>query len=292
MVVALVLILGAVAFVTLTGSDDPAPGPPEQAAPPGQSAASAQQLDPALPTGLTTTREATYDPEQGLIAVTITYSAQKAPLTGPFLEVLPGGKDGCPAVAWEGARAQPNLPSTGITTECAWSVDVGTIEPQASVSTTATVQLPLEGEDTTTALQTWLDEAAGTTTTVISDSELSSTSYPVQRLVDVVVSVPSRSVSQRTLSLVLWPVWPDGQDDLNPLYRSPAVGEPTELLTAVAGGEQGVRLSSGCSSGLSVSPDGLVVTALSVAPECTVNATVGNFTSLVSNPVAIVTRGG
>ena len=44
----------------------------------------------ATPTGLTTSRTAVLDPTTGAVQLTITYSAQDAPLQGPFLEVIPG----------------------------------------------------------------------------------------------------------------------------------------------------------------------------------------------------------
>ena len=137
-----------------------------------------------------------------------------------------------------------------------------------------------------------LDRAAEATRTAVEDTDVAGTAYPVQRLRDIQVSTPSRIVSQKTLPITLVPVWPSGADPINPLYKSPAVGDPSEMLTAVAGGEKGVRFSDACSGALSVSPDGLTVTALSQTPECSVNAQVGNFTSLASSPFAIVTRGG
>ncbi|WP_219635624.1 hypothetical protein [Nocardioides ungokensis] len=73
-----------------------------------------------------------------------------------------------------------------------------------------------------------------------------------------------------------------------PALRSPSVGDASSLLTAVAGGEKGVRFSDGCGS-LNVSQDGLLVTALTVTPECHVAAQIGNFTNLSSNSFAIVT---
>ena len=106
------------------------------------------------------------------------------------------------------------------------------------------------------------------------------------------VVAPPRTVSGKTLPITLLPVWPKGPDRLNPLYRSPSVGRPSSLLTAVAGGEDGVRFADACSGSLAVSSDGLVVTTLTVAPECEVDARVGNFTYLQSNAFSISTRGG
>jgi serine/threonine-protein kinase len=106
----------------------------------------------------------------------------------------------------------------------------------------------------------------------------------------VEVRTPDRTVSQTALPVTLVPVWPNGADELNPLYRSPSTGRPSQMLVDVAGGESGVRFADGCSGALAVSSDGLVVTALSVAPSCTVRATVGNFTNLESSPFGITTR--
>ena len=48
--------------------------------------------DPTTPTGLTVTRDASYDPETDTLELSLTYGAQSAPLGGPFLEVIPGDR--------------------------------------------------------------------------------------------------------------------------------------------------------------------------------------------------------
>jgi tRNA A-37 threonylcarbamoyl transferase component Bud32 len=257
-------------------------------------AAQASQTDEALPTGLTISRSAELDPETRTVELTVTYAAQNAPLRGPFLEVLAGLKgSGCPAVTWKGGEETRNLPTvTGVDAPCAWSVDPGPIERQGKASVTATVGLSPDGSDSQSRLQDWLAGNAAATLQAVSDPELTSTSYAVQRLQGIDVVAPSETVSGKTLPLTLRPVWPKGPDALNPLYRSPSVGRPSGLLDAVAGGESGVRFSDACSGALSVSSDGLVVTALSFTPSCTVAASVGNFADLQSNEFAIVTRGG
>ena len=255
--------------------------------------ATATQQDPSLPTGLTISRKATYEPQSGTVELTITYAAQNAALGGPFLEILPGRGGGCADVTWQGTAQEPNLPTTtGVSDDCGWSVDPGPVPAQGNASVTARFPLDLGSGDPSSSLQQWLEGAAGRTGAAVSDSQLSGTAYPVQRMQGIEVAAPQRTVSQRTLRLTLYPIWASGTDRLNPLYRSPAIGDPSSLLTAVAGGEDGVRFSDGCSGALAVSPDGLVVTALTVAPECHVAARVGNFTDLASNTFAIVTRGG
>jgi len=255
-------------------------------------AANAYQQDRPLPTGLATTRRATVDPAKGTVDLRVTYAAQAATLSGPFLEVLPGARSGasCPAVTWsgEGITAKRNQPSlTGVDTACAWSLSG--VEVPAGGDVTVEASVPLAVEDGA-ALQTWLDGVGEATTAAVTDDTVRGTAYPVQRLQGVEVRTPDRTVSQTALPVTLVPVWPNGADELNPLYRSPSSGRPSQMLVDVAGGESGVRFADGCSGALAVSSDGLVVTALSVAPSCTVRATVGNFTNLESSPFGITTR--
>lgn len=280
------LVVGAV--VWLPGSRDTTPG-----GRPSAQTANAYQQDKPLPTGLTTTRKATLDPESGAVELTTTYTAQGATLSGPLVEVLPGARSGaaCPTVTWRAgdvtaARNQPSV--TGVDTACAWSLTGARIEPGSDVAVQATVRVPSVTDGA--SLQTWLDAVGTATTGVVTDQSVTGTAYPVQRLQDVVVRTPDRTVSQTTLPVTLVPVWPSGTDELNPLYRSPASGSPSQMLQDVAGGESGVRFSDGCSGALAVSSDGLVVTALSVAPSCTVRASVGAFSDLESAPFSITTR--
>ena len=269
------------------------PRQPTAAPPVGPTTAPVQQQSQPRPTGLGITRTATWDPHEQTVQLTITYSAERAPLRGPYLEVLPnaGGTGPCPQVVWEGAAARPNLSSvTGIDVTCAWSVEPAPISARGTATVTATVALPALAGDST-ALAEWLRLAAETTDTATSDSQTTSTAYPAQRLTGIEVVAPSRTVSGRTLRLTLLPVWPNGVDQLDPLFVSPPSGEPSTPLTAIAGGFAGVRFTDGCSGALTVTDDGLVVNAQSVAEDCQVNASVGNFTDLASNRFAITTRG-
>lgn len=256
-------------------------------------AVTADQRDATLPTGLTTTRDATFDEDAGTVSVEITYESRSVPLSGALLEVLPGAGDaarpgGCPPVTWTGAtaaRAQPSV--TGVAADCGWTLDG--VDVPAGGSTTVRAELPLDLPGGTT-LDDWLATAAEATAAAVGDATTTSTAYPVQRLQGVQVRTPARTVSQTPLPVTLVPVWPSGPDELNPLYASPATGSPSSMLVDVAGGEAGVRFVDGCSGGLSVSADGLVVTALSVRPECVVRASVGGFTDLSSAPFSITTR--
>lgn len=250
----------------------------------------ASQQDRALPTGLTVSRSVSYDPAKRIATVTIEYGAQNAPLGGPFLEVLPGAaeSDACPAATWADATVTRNQASvTGISVPCGWSVEGLDVPAQDAVTVTAEVSIALDGQE---AVDAWLKSAAAATSEAVSDSEVSGAAYPVQRLRDIQVTTPSRTVGGTALPVTLLPVWPSGADPVNPLFTSPSVGEASTMLDAVAGGTSGVRFSDGCAGALTVSSDGLVVTALSVAPDCTVRARVGNFTDLVSPPFGITTR--
>jgi len=253
-----------------------------------------QQQSQAGPAGLAIARSATWDVPSGTVHLKITYSAQRAPLRGPYLEVLPNvtGSAECPGVVWEGTSATRNLGSvTGIEAPCAWSVAPEPILARGNVSVTAAVALAPFAGDPTAALQQWLETASDATEKATTDSETTSTAYPAQRLTDVQVVAPTRTVSGKTLRISLLPVWPSGVDQLNPIFISPPSGRPSATLVAIAGGPSGVRFTDGCSGALSVSDDGLVVAAQSVADSCQVDATVGNFTDLTSNSFAITTRG-
>lgn len=281
---ALLLVAMVVGFVVL------APGTRQNAPAASGDQLSAQLQDTALPTGLTISRTASYDPSSGEIRVMIAYAAQKAPLSGDFLEVLPGLADGdaCPAATWVGASASRNQPSiTGLDVECGWKVSGVEIPAGGSVQVTVTV--PASPADQK-ALDGWLRAGAETTTAATQDPGVTGTAYPVQRLKSMEVRTPARVVTASPLKIILVPVWYGGADELNPMYVSPVSGQPSQMLTAVSGGEQGVRFADGCGGALAVDSAGLTVTALQITPECTVRASVGNFTQLQSPSFGITSR--
>jgi hypothetical protein len=106
----------------------------------------------------------------------------------------------------------------------------------------------------------------------------------------VEVRTPARVVTPSPLKITLVPVWAGGADELNPLYVSPASGKPSQMLDAVTGGEKGLRFADGCGGALAVDSSGLTVTALQITPQCTVRASVGNFTELQSPAFGITSR--
>ncbi|KAD3456063.1 protein kinase [Arthrobacter yangruifuii] len=251
---------------------------------------SARLQDMTLPTGLTISRDASYEPSSGQTRLRIAYSAQKAPLSGDFLEVIPGlaEDDACPAVTWEGASVSRNQASvTGLDVECGWKVSEMEIPAGGSIEVTATVPAKPGDQE---ALDKWLHSGSEATTAATQDPAVKSTAYPVQRLMNVEVRTPTRVVTPSPLMITLVPVWASGADELNPLYVSPASGQPSQMFTAVTGGEEGLRFSDGCGGALAVDSSGLTVTALQISPQCTVRASVGNFTELQSSGFGITSR--
>ena len=281
---ALLLVAMVIGFVVLAPTG-------QQAAPGAASEKLSTQLqDTALPTGLTISRGATYEPSTGQIRLTVAYTAQKAPLSGEFLEVIPGLADGdaCPAVTWEGATASRNQASvTGLDVECGWKLAGLKVPAGGSVQATATVPVTPADQQ---ALDAWLRAGSEAATAATQDPAVKGTAYPVQRLKGVEVRTPARVVTPSPLKITLVPVWAGGADELNPLYVSPASGKPSQMLEAVTGGEKGLRFADGCGGALAVDSSGLTVTALQITPQCTVRASVGNFTELQSPAFGITSR--
>ena len=132
---AVLLVAMVVGFVVLAPADGrtgPASG--------GGGQVSAQLQDPALPTGLTVSRTTSYEPSSGQTRLSVTYAAQKAPLSGDFLEVIPGLAEGdaCPAAPREDAAASRNQASiTGLDVECGWKLSGVQVPAGGSVQETA-----------------------------------------------------------------------------------------------------------------------------------------------------------
>ena len=164
----------------------------------------------------------------------------------------------------------------------------GSLAAQGAGTVTATVPVT-SGGLSSQDLNQWLSALSSRTKAIITDAEVNSTAYPVQRMTGIQLVAPPRVLSQVPLDLTLLPVWPSGVDELNPLLHSPSVGKPSSMLTAIAG-EEGVRFADGCGGALRVSPDGLTVSTVSISPSCRVNAQVGNFSFIASNEFVIAAR--
>lgn len=292
---ALVLLVGAVLFVTLTGGEDDAstedPTPEVPAAGPAEAE---QPSELQAVSGLGLERAAVWDPETEQVQLTLTYSADRAPLTGPMLEVLPNPDGNCPTdVAWDVPQETNIVSTTSIDAECAWALDVGTIEPGQTVQRQATFTLPLEvdeGGDASAALQEWLAGVEESTTTALTDTRLSTAvdSYPAQRLQGISVVVPSSTFIERVVPVTVFPEWPSGTGTVA-IFATGSSGEPNSVLAAVAGGTDGVSLSSGCAPSVVVTAAGLV-SALSQVEDCTVGVELGNVPETASPPFAVAFR--
>jgi serine/threonine-protein kinase len=176
---------------------------------------------------------------------------------------------------------------TGVDVECGWRLSGLQVPPGGSTQVTAKVSVAPADQK---ALDTWLRAGSEGTTAATQDPAVKGTAYPVQRLKGVEVRTPARVVTPSPLKITLVPVWAGGADELNPLYVSPAAGKPSQMLAAVTGGEKGLRFSDGCGGALAVDSSGLTVTALQITPQCTVRASVGNFTELQSTSFSITSR--
>lgn len=243
-----------------------------------------------LPSGLSVRREATYTPSTSTINLKVVYSAQKAPLSGEILEVLPPTTEDatCPNATWDRIDGQRNQPTiTDMTVKCGWTLKGIDIKPNQEYEVQATVHAQVADQK---ALESWLDAVSTQTEEAITSADYQSTSYVAQRLQNIEVKVPARTVSQTVIPVKLIPVWPSGEDLLNPIYSSETAGKPTGMLQAIAGDDNPIRFSDGCSGHIAVDESGLKVTALSVAERCTVLARVGNFTDLQSDNFTITTR--
>lgn len=284
------LLLGVLGTVLLLGSGWAIYWAVTSSAKPSDPFTVMGQQESPLPTGLAVRREATYNPASSTIDLTITYSAQKAPLSGEFLEVLPAVSDdgSCPNAVWEGGTAERNQPSiTDMNVECGWAIKELEIQSNQQREIKASVSAEIVDEQ---QLADWLSQVSEQTNAAISSQEYKSTAYPAQRITDIEVKVPARTVSQAVVPVTLLPVWPSGADALNPLYLSENGGKPTGMLQSIAGSQQPVRFSDGCSGRLMVDDTGVRVTALSVSEQCSVLAQVGNFTDLRSANFVITMR--
>ncbi len=294
---ALLLLAGAILFVTVRGGDAPEEDAPVDPVVPAAAAEADAQLPSQLQasSGLDLDRAATWDPTTSRVDLTLTYSADRAPLTGPILEVLANPDGECPTdLEWDGQTPEPNVPSiTSIDEACALSLDLGTIQPGENAVVRASFTLPLEVDasgDATAPLQEWLAGVDEATSTALTDPDIAPTedSYPVQRLLGVVVDVPPIGPTGQVVPVRVFPQWPGGDGSVE-MFRTGSIGEPTSVLTAVAGGTDGVSLSSSCPTAVTV--NGFVVTALAFAEECTIDVEVGNLPETPSNTFSIVPRG-
>ena len=279
------ILVGVLAFVGLGGSK----GSSKTA----ESWSASSRSSASLPSGLGTRIEGTYNPRDKSARLTFEFSSQKSALRGDILQVLPGVEGGsCASVTWDAGQASSGVAKnqssvTAVDVPCSWNLSEVSIPANGVVQVRANVSAEFKDSR---AFEEWLNRIDSETLKAISDREVRSTAYPIQRLRSIELRVPSRVVNQSVLPVTVVPVWPSGADELNPLMVLPRTGEFSTLVQAISPDAQLISFSDGCSGHVLVSEDQRVVTALSVTSKCRVNAQIGNFTNLSSSDFAIITR--
>ena len=279
------ILVGVLAFVGLSGGK----GSSKTA----ESWSASSHSSASLPSGLGTRIEGTYNPRDKSARLTFEFSSQKSALRGDILQVLPGVEGGsCASVTWDAGQASSGVSKnqssvTAVDVPCSWNLSGVSIPANGVVQVRANVSAEFKDSR---AFEEWVNRIESETSKAISDREVRSTAYPIQRLRSIELRVPSRVVNQSVLPVTVVPVWPSGADELNPLMVLPRTGEFSTLVQAISPDAQLISFSDGCSGHVLVSEDQRVVTALSVTSKCRVNAQIGNFTNLSSSDFAIITR--
>ena len=113
------------------------------------------------------------------------YSTQKSGLHGDILQVIPGlSTDSCPQTTWNQASEAEEIRKnqaaiTGLDTKCAWNVSNLKIPANSAVTMSAKVDIDIPDQK---SLEKWLGEITKKTQTAISDPDVKSASYPIQRI--------------------------------------------------------------------------------------------------------------
>ncbi len=293
-IVIVALLIGAVVYVVTQGL--PFGGGDKNAG--GGEAITAETEAEAYPTGLGVSSTAEYDPETQTIDLVTTYSADRAPLTGEVLAVVPPVKVGgeCPTVQWGGAVDRNIGRSTGILPECGgYSVDLS-VGAGESVQYEAQISGIDLGDDPGSALQDYLDSQDEATRAAVTDPRVTGvTSYLLQRLSGLALQIPDTLTlgDDDAVRVRLFPVFSDGEpDELQPLYDSKANGRPSTLLTAfVADPQLTFTPSPSCDGAVVAQGDGDVVVRGQVSG-CTLTGQVGNFDDVESNSLLVVGPNG
>jgi hypothetical protein len=270
-VVAVAAVVGGVAL--LGGGRDDGDGTDRPAQPVASEVISVT-LPPAVSaSGLTTTREASFDPASGEVMTTVTWTAGATALSGPFYEVVPptaAGQD-CPAAVWDTTAlrdATEGLPLDA----CGWRVAVAGVASGSSAS--ASYALPGgvdRGKEVGQQLRERLVAAEQATAAALSGLAVSS-AYPAQRLTGLVVQVGGTISVGSPIELAVLPTWlgVDEPDAVNALLAGRTTAT-TNLLRQLGGA---LSLSSDdCSGALAFS--GNRPYANTVARDCTITARLG-----------------
>jgi serine/threonine-protein kinase len=266
---AVAAVVGVAVLVSSGGDDEVAADP----AGPGTGAAEVSVLGPPqdLPSGLSTVREATFDPGSGTLTTTVTWSSDAA-LAGPLFEGVPAAEgEPCPDVDWQVGGvlrdATPGIPATA----CGWQVPVD-VPAGGSAAASYAMAFDPGDEDPASAVRGRLAEL-GTATGQALDGLVATAAYPAQRLDGLEVQVRGTVRVDSPVDLVVLPVWrgTDTADNVSVVFtsRNP---QPTLLLQQLGGDLQ--VWTDDCSGALAFTDE--VPYANTVATNCTVSVRLGD----------------
>ncbi|HEV2890478.1 MAG TPA: serine/threonine-protein kinase [Frankiaceae bacterium] len=228
-----------------------------------------------LPTGLTVSRVAVYDADEGRLTTTVTWEAGETPLAGPFFEAVPD--PGC-TVTWEPGPGKPTLDATpGVTSPCSYQISVGALRAGGQATATYAVSFDPGDAEPLVAAETFLTAAAEQTAAALDGLERSAV-FPAQRLVDVYVDVPSIVHAGDRMPIRVLPIWAGTRDpdSLNVLFDTTTAGDPPQVLARL-GGIANVKLApGGCHDAIGVLKN-RYPWASEQADDCAITATVGNI---------------
>ncbi len=273
--------------VLLLGSR--AGGGPEKDAPAVTTAPpTATAAEERLATGLAVARSATYDAKARAVTTTVTWTAGRTSLAGPFYESVPVRSADC-QVAWETPVPVVRNVLQAVSAPCGWKVEVGRLRPGQSASASFTVAQDVSKDG---ALQAFVDKGATQTAADLA-GKAGLNAFAAQRLDHVEVDVPLAVRSGAPVTVRLLPVWV-GTSDPDPLalFDSSVVGRASGVLDQVAGGLRGVQLSAlSCGSALGIDRR-LYPFTQQPASGCLIGARVGDLPEAESAPFDITYRSG
>lgn len=206
----------------------------------GSSAVSVTAKAEAPQTGLNISRSYSYDSKNRRIDVKVTWTSG-SPLAGPFLESVPGVKDGtpCPLVSWTGPISGVAAPTDGLDkSACGQQVDVGQLGHRAAPVGNYSFPAVLTG-DVEAGLNAYATRASTTQLHALAGLG-ASPAFAAQRLDSLHIVVADATEGQ-AVSVQVYPVWitdsttGPSDDNVDPLFSSP--GGPQSLLDQLGGAD-------------------------------------------------------
>ncbi|MFC5370041.1 serine/threonine protein kinase [Arcanobacterium bovis] len=236
------------------------------------------QEDSPLPSGLIISRSAKVDSERNVITYEIKYETHKQALSGVVLETLQDLDGACIEPRWDGQSVTKNSPSqTSLDVPCSFAIGLEPISSGKPHIVSATIPLENLGFSSSQDVSQWLKTTSENTLKNVQNPNMNSTSYPLQRLVGLKMSVPSRVVQGNIVPISVIGIWPNGENQLSPVFISPQVGNPTSVLTDITGANiDSVRFTDRCAGAVAVSQDGRSITSLHPGT-CDLEGNIGNF---------------